>query len=310
MAKISEQSLAQLVIGVADIGLVRGLWVARFGFEIVAACRGPDAALEKLWGLRDGQVEAQLLLRTPGATTGWLHFVQFADPAPPVRRGASPTDYCPKNIDVNCVDMPARRAELLSDGVCFRSNISEYQIGDIVTREVQAPVHDDINLVLIEVFDWPIKLSSLHYGGVTSFVLAIPDLDAESQFYRDALGLDILHEHRVAGKAIEAMIGLPPGGALNLRIMGSEQQFYGRLELIEYEGLPGRNLFPAAHPPALGSLHGRFQTDDLEGLVKHLRSGNIEVREYGEVDMLFGQCRVVSLKSPAGFGIEIFELLS
>ena len=206
---------------------MRDLWVKRFGLDIVAECAGSDPELERLWGLAPGQVAGQLLLRTPGAASGWLHFVAFNDPEPPVRQGAAPHDYCPKNIDVNCADMPARFDELTAAGLEFRSAVSEYAIDDLVVREVQAPVHDDINLVLIEVLDWPIALSSQHYGAVTSFVLAVPDLDAESRFYADALGLDAVLEHRAAGEAIEKLIGLPPGAGLRLRIMGCEQQLFG-----------------------------------------------------------------------------------
>jgi catechol 2,3-dioxygenase-like lactoylglutathione lyase family enzyme len=310
MTLINEQSFAHIVIGVADMQPVRDLWIGHFGMEVVAAQEGADLELAGVWGLDPQQVAEQLLLRTPGTCSGWLHFVRFERPAPPVRLNAAPYDLCPKNIDVNCIDMPARRDELLAGGLNFRSAISEYEIGGITVREVQMPVHDCINTVLIEVFDYPLALSAKHYGAVTSFVLGVPDVTAESVFYREALGLDTVLEHRVAGAAIEKVIGLPPGAALLLRLMGNPDQPYGRAELIEYEGMPGKDLYPQARPPALGSLLGRFETSDLDALVSHLGCCGIHVVELPVASLIFGRCRLAAFKSPAGFSLEAFQRCS
>lgn len=309
MSLIKEQALAQVALGVADLAPVRALWVGHFGLEVVAERAGPDAGLARLWGVEPERIAGQLLLRTPAATRGWLHFVQFNDPAPPVRAGAAPHDLCPKNIDVNCVDMEVRYAELAAAGVTFRSAISAYEIGDIVAREVQAPIHDDINLVLIEVDNWPIDLSPRNYGAVTSFVLAVPDIERESAFYREVLGLELLLEHRVAGEAIEKVVGLPPGAALLLRLLGGADQLYGRVELIEYEGMHGADRYPAARAPALGSLVGRFETDDLDALCARLKASGMPVRDCGTIELISGPARVAATDSPAGFGLELMEPL-
>ena len=169
------------------------------------------------------------------------------------------------------------------------------------------PVHDCINTVLIEVFDYPLALSAQHYGAVTSFVLGVPDVAAESGFYKEVMGLDTVLEHRIAGPEIEKVIGLPPGAALLLRLMGHPEQPYGRAELIEYEGMPGKDLYPHARPPALGSLLGRFETADLDAFVRHLGRCGIQVVELPAASLIFGRCRLAAFKSPAGFSIEVFQ---
>ena len=131
---LTHKSLAHVVIGVADMRVARQLWVDSFGLEIVAERPGSDPGLERLWGLPDQGVVDQLLVRTPQAQTGWLHFVQFANPSPPVRAGAAPHDLCPKNIDVNCIDVPMRFAELEAAGMRFRSAVSEYEIDGLTVR--------------------------------------------------------------------------------------------------------------------------------------------------------------------------------
>ena len=144
-------AIAHVTVGVADLAPVRRLWIDRFGLEIVAARVGPDEGLATLWGISPERIAEQLLLRTPAAPTGWLHFVRFNDPDAPVRQGAAPTDLGPKNIDVNCHDMPARYAELQQAGYAFRSTVVEYEVADLRAREAQMPGHDDINVVLVEI---------------------------------------------------------------------------------------------------------------------------------------------------------------
>jgi len=305
-----QRSIAQLFIGVADMGPVRELWVRHFGLDIVAEVSGRDAELARLCSLPPDAIAAQLLVRTPKARSGWLHFVQFAAPAAPVRADSQPTDLCPKNIDVNCLDMPARYAELAAAGYRFRSAISDYEVAGMQAREVQMPAHDELNVVLIEVDDWPVQLSAQQYGAVTSFVATVPDTAAEAEFYRALLGLDELLVHRITGPAIEKVVGLPAGSALHMRLLGDPDEVYGRVELIAYEQMAGRNLYPRAIPPALGILGCRFRCDDLSQLRDRAARLGIPVTECGTYELIFGRVELIRLSSPAGLVLEIFERAS
>jgi len=304
-----QRSLSQVVVGVSDMSAVRELWLRRFGLQAVAGRSGADPELASFWRLQADAIADQLLVRTPGVTAGWLHFVQFAKPGAPVRAGAVPTDLCPKNLDVNCADMPARHAELAAAGCRFRSAISDYEIGALRAREVQMPAHDDVNVVLIEVHDSPLTLSARQFGAVTSFVTTVPDTAAEAQFYRSVLGLDELLQHRITGPAIEQVVGLPSRAALDMRLLGDARQPYGRVELIAYEGLAGRNLYPLAKPPAVGVLGCRFRVHDLPALRARALAAGCAVEEGGRVDFLFGRAEVCTLVSPAGLRIDLYALL-
>ena len=104
-------AISHITVGTADLAPVRALWIDRFGLEVVAERAGLDESVARLWNIPADQVRRQVLLGTPGAQTGRLHFVQFAEPDPPVRAGAAPTDLGPKNLDANCTDLPGRHAE-------------------------------------------------------------------------------------------------------------------------------------------------------------------------------------------------------
>ena len=300
-------TLAHVVVGVADLAPVRALWVEQFGLEVVAERQGHDPALAALWGLSANTVAGQLLLRTPGASCGWLHFVQFAEPGAPVRRGASTTDLCPKNIDVICTDLPARRDDLLAAGYTFRSAINEYTIGDVTACEVQMPAHDDTNVVLIEVYDMAVDLSARGFAAVTSFVLTVPNTEPEAHFFSDLFGHKLLLQHNISGPAIEAVVGLPPGSMLEMKLLGDPAEALGRVELIAYVGATGENLYPRARPPATGVLALRFAVADLSAWRARAEQSNTKVEVHGELQTVFGSAHMLSCRSPAGCRIEVFQ---
>ena len=302
-------AIAHLTVGVADLAPVRELWIDRFGLEVAATRGGADEGLAKLWGVSPDRIADQLLLRTPGAETGWLHFVQFSQPDAPVRAGAEPTDLCPKSIDVNCKDMPAVYAELIAAGCKFRSAVSEYEVGGIRAREVQMPAHDETNIVLIEILSggFEMKYSPAGYAALTSFVVIVPSTKIEASFYADLFDLDELMHHRITGPGIEEAVGLPSGTALDMRLMGREGNFFGRVELIEYEGLEGKNRFPMAKPPALGTLHCTFAVNSLDRFVERAAKMGVEVVAHENIETIFCAGTVYSVYSPAGLRIEIFQ---
>ncbi|NND54198.1 MAG: hypothetical protein HKN56_04415 [Gammaproteobacteria bacterium] len=299
-------SIAQIVVGVADLTPVRRLWCQHFGLETVAERHGSDPVLENIWGLPEGGISGQLLLRSPGEQTGWLHFVEFTTPARPVRENAATTALCPKNIDINCIDMPRRVAELKAAGFSFRSEVSEYQIDGLTVREVQMPAHDAINVVLIEVPEWDMEMTGAGFSGVTSFVATVSDLAAEARFFSALFSHEELLQHRITGPEIEAVVGLPPGSALDMRVLGDPVNLYGRVELVAYTGIDGDNLYPGAIPPATGSLAVRFAVAGFADWQRRAERMQLDVTHHGDVELLFGRVTLATVRSPTGLMVDVF----
>ncbi len=302
--------ISYVSIGVADMAVAEKLWVEALGLEIVARRQGPDPELGKLWNLSADQFVDQMLVRTPGASTGQLHFVQFREPGEAVRKGAAPTDLGAKNIDVNCVGMPDLVEKLSGAGYSFRSEISEYEVGDIHAREVRMLGHDEINIVFIEILSkgFEVEYSTEGFAALTSFVVIVSSTLKESKFYQDIFGFDEIMHHRITGSGIEAAVGLPKGSALDMRLCGSPDNMFGRMELVAYEGLSGENRFSRAVPPATGILRCGFRTDKLDELLKRVELQDITVGRIFEIDAIFGAGRIVEFSSPAGLQIEVIQL--
>lgn len=302
-------AIAHVTVGVADLQPVFDLWIDRFGLEIVKQRTGPDSGLARLWDIPPESIAEQVLIRTPGAETGRLHFVQFNEPGPAVRQGAAATDLGPKNLDVNCIDMPARHAELEAAGYRFRAGINEIQFGDIRAREVQMPGHDETNIVLVEILSagFDLEYSPAGYGAVTSFVVIVPDTRVEAAFYSTVFDLDELMHHRITGPGIEEAVGLPKGSVLDMRLMGREGKLFGCAELIAYEGFDGCDRFTLAKPPALGTLHCGFAVESVPETVQRARDAGIRVAEFDSIETIFGSGCIGVLHSPAGLRIELYQ---
>jgi catechol 2,3-dioxygenase-like lactoylglutathione lyase family enzyme len=301
--------IAYISIGVADLKPVTDFWIDQLGLEVVARRTGPDPELGRLWNLPGEQFIDQLLLATPGAATGQLHFVQFRQPGQPVRAGAAVTDLGAKNLDVNCTDMPARIAALADAGCVFRSAISEYAIGDIQAREVQMPGHDALNIVFIEVLSegFEVSYSPRGFAAVTSFVVIVQDTRAEARFYRDVFGWEEIMHHRITGPGIEKVVGLPPGAALDMRLVGPPDNLFGRMELITYEGLSGADRFRLAVPPATGILGCGLRVRSIAEIAARAAQHGIDASPLLNVDSLPGRGRCAVLYSPAGLRVELLE---
>lgn len=309
---VSHNAIAHLVIGVRDLTQALTLWVQTLGFEIVVQRSGPDAELAALWDLAPARITAQALLGTPGWEVGRLHLVEFAEPLPPVRAGAKPIDLVPKNIDLVCDGMQRRYAELTEAGYQFRSTPARYEAeehGEVLEIfEALMSAHDNVNAVVLELVGRRFPFTPQGYAGFTSFVPVVPDAEMETQFYQDVLGLPLHFVHRLDGPHIERMIGLPPGGAVEMRMLGSLEVHAGRLEMACYHGVRGEDRYPLAKPPALGTLHAVFFSKALAEIARRAELAGLPLQWHEHIETIFSAGPVLTLHTPAGLRLDIHQI--
>ena len=306
------RSIDSIIVGVQNINEAIELWVNQFGLDIVSERNGIDTDLSRLWQLDDNEVVKQALLATPKIDVGKIHLVQFKNPSTPVRKNANATDLGPKNLDVTCLDLPVKYENLIKLGYQFRSEYVGYQIESIGADvlEVQMPGHDHTNIIFVEQLGEKIQLSKKGYGGITSLVTIVLDLDEETDFFKDVFSLRLAISEDLFGEHVEKMIGLPKGGGLRLNLLeGDETDRYGRVELVTYVGAGKQdNLYEIANPPALGTLHCLFKVETISEIKKRLQRRSINFNEFGSLDLIYGIGEVISFRSPAGLRIDVQEL--
>ena len=308
----SIRSIDTIIVGVQNINEAIELWVNQFGLDIVSEREGIDADLSRLWQLEDDEITKQALLATPKIDVGKIHLVQFKNPSTAVRENANATDLGPKNLDVTCFDLPSKYDELIKMGYQFRSEYVGYQIESIGADvlEVQMPGHDHTNIIFVEQLGEKIQLSKRGYGGITSLVTIVSELDEETDFFMDILSLKEALSEDLFGEHVEKMIGLPKGGGLRLNLLeGDEIDRYGRVELVAYIGAEKQDdLYKIANPPALGTLHCVFRVEDIDNIKNKLRKRSVSFKEHGLLDLIYGKGEIISFRSPAGLRIEVQQL--
>lgn len=308
----STGGVGYITISVRDLDDALSFWVDRMGFQVLRRIQSADDCMATLWGVEPADIAEQVLLTSPGAAAGRIHLVRFAKPGEAVRANAAPIDLGPKNLDITCTGMHAHVEALKAAGFSFRSEIGEYTLDKLHAREVQMPCHDDTNMVFIEVLseapEFQVPFSHKGFAGVTSFVVVVPDTAPEANFYRTLFGWEELLHHRVSGPEIEAVVGLPPGAALELRMMGKPDEPFGRMELVSYERLPGENRFARTQPFATGVIACGCVVESLDDTIAVLAQEGLTVGAVIEGETLLGSGRVVRAQSPAGMKLDLLEV--
>lgn len=306
---IENNAIAVVTVGVENINKALDLWQSIFQFTLRTRKTGADYGLSQIWKLKEDSITDQALLYTPGLAMGYLHLVEFKDPLPPIRSDAAISDLCPKNIDVACTELPTRFNELKELGFEFRSDWVQYEAAGHVVREVQMPGHDDTNIGFLDIKGQDYPFTPSGYAGLSCIVSIVPNVAEEETFYMDILELPSAGRHTLDGPEFEKMVGLPPGGSMDLRLLSEPDNIFGRVELIEYIGSTGKNLYPLSKPGALGLFQEVYFAKNMDAFQEHLIRKKIKFDLRKEVKTIFSSGTICILSTPAGKRIEVHERL-
>ncbi len=138
--------------------------------------------------------------------------------------------------------------------------------------------------------------------------LVVRDLAAQTAFYRDVLGFEVVLERELSGDWVDALLGggpavmdcailQPPGGGARIELLA-----YRTPAPIEIDGL--------TQPSALGLRHIAFDVDNLDQIVKRLQDAEV-VFFAPPVTVPFpvngGRKRLVYFLDPEGVMCELAE---
>lgn len=302
-----ERRFRAVTVACSDVDAALALWTGSFALAVLGERPGGDPALAGLWGIEAAAIGPQYLLGMPGATHGCLHLAGLARPAAPVREGAASTDRCPKNIDLYCADIDAAAARLAAAGRPLRAPPSSFEADGMVVREAQCDGPDGTNLGIMELGGVAMDFGASGFAGIGPVVTTVADIAGEQAFYEQVLALAVCTEHRFAGPAFEKLIGLPAGAGLALAVLGEPEDWLGRVELVEYEQVAGRDLYPRARAPATGTLHLAYQRADAAACAARAGAAGGHCRQLGALDTLAGTGECFELTTPAGFRLYLFS---
>jgi len=297
-----------VTVGVADLDAALELWVDVFGFTELNELDGEDEELATLWQILPADIKRQALIGLPGARFGQLHLVEFIEPGPAVREGAKPYDPSPFGLVVYAEDLPKRVKEMQAAGYTFQTaEPVDLAAGDgSLVREIRLRVHDEVTVVLREGPGQATPFNPRGFSGIAALAKVVDFAPTEGNFYAELMGLELLDEQTHEGLIIEQLMGQLSGSALDIGLWGVAGQPLGQIELIDFRGARGSDLYPVAVPTQLGILHVSYAVSDLAAFKQQLHAAGIHHNERDYRDVIFGSGHFIRFRTPAGMSVEAY----
>jgi len=308
-----------VTVSVSDLDLAMKLWVDTFGFTVLAESGGADRELATLWHIRPSDIKRQALVGLPESREGQLHLVEFSEPGPAVREGARPFDPSPHSLVVYADDLPKRVKEMQAAGHTFVTGAPAEMTAPDGTayREIHLSAHDLVNVVLREPAGQQTGQRTIFtqngFNGIVALISIVEFAVTERNFYARVIGLDLLGELTLEDPITEQLMGLPPGHVLEISRWGEGGTAQGRMaqvglalgqiELVDFRGVRGTDLYPVAVPTQLGILHVSYTVQNLDHFRQRLRAAGIHVNERDYRDVIFGAGRFIRFRTPAGMNM-------
>jgi len=266
--------------------------------------RGPTPpGVLALWGLPAGARGEEWLMGNPGDSFGRVRLVQLSGAGPQRRIRPAAMPWEPGglfSLMVRTRDLDAAWARHQALGFDAFSEPYAFTFGGVALRNIVLRGPDGINLAVYErvrpqLEGWP-NLTRL--SPPFNSMMMVADRARSQRFWEDAgLGLGVLAQGRFTDPAPEMNnfaipANLVTSAARSYAILAEPGAETGRVELMAFEGLGGRDFSAAARPPNLGLASLRWPVAALPDAATVAR-----VEPYGRV-------RLSLLRSPDGVIVE------
>jgi len=295
-------------VGVASLETALALWQDTFGFDVKLGSGEQARELERLWDLPKGAISRHAFIGQSDLDRAKLLLVEYLNPGAPVRQNAKLQDSLPKNIDVYVDQLDVRLKTLKERGYTFRSADPQSFVTDGITvREIHMPAHDETNIVILERSELPVSYTDNGFFGIGMIIVTVPDIDLEQRFLQNLLDLNLATDIQLAGPELEAVTGLPPGTQWLIKILGEPDFFGGQIELVEYRGVEGENLYARAEPGALGLTSVAYEVDELDEIADYLTGINHPHRRTSDISLANSCYDAILLRTPAGMPVHLLE---
>lgn len=146
------------------------------------------------------------------------------------------------------------------------------------------------------------KLTSVAHTGFT-----VQDLERSIAFYRDLLGMQLVHQRDTTAPYVSQVTGFA-GARLKIALLKVGPEDPHTLELLQYVSHPGEPTDRATNRP--GNGHLALRVDDLQAWYHRLSAAGVKFRSPAPVPLTDGVnagAYAVYLRDPDGFTIELIQ---
>ena len=308
MTRISEIAFATM--GVRDLRTTTTFYRDVFDYEQLAAGEiGPQLAA--LWQVPAGTRARYAVLGRRGATRGRLRLLACEPPGEHAwGQYDRYFDYGHYAINIRVPDIRSHWTRIIGAGARPKSGPTHWVVEpgmeawDSLSWDPDGTLLDSYTIT-----GRPDVFRDLqgHASEVETIAIHVGDADRSKRFYA-ALGYSTFFDRRIDD--LGAFFHLPDGVVLrDVNLYKPECSGIGRIEIVQYEGLPGNPVGPLARPPRRGILSISFECEDLEAVAAIVREhgGALESGPH-EVELpAVGPVRAQVATGPDGEMLELYQ---
>lgn len=145
---------------------------------------------------------------------------------------------------------------------------------------------------------------------VANVGLHVADIDRSLGFYRDRLGLTVVHDSGWLADPSVLALTATPGGAIRIVNLAGTGAGGATITVVQVDGVPRRPP-PVAEFHDPGTVHVAMDVPSLDAALAHLAAaGVVPLAAPGEISGGgAGHARVAFLRDPDGFFVELVQRL-
>ncbi len=310
----------EAVISVTDIAAATATWVEVGGFEVICQRQG-DAALARFWDLPQDTRIDEVVLKKTVSDRGLIRLVKFHG-LPQVQIRSSGTAWDTGGIFdlyLYTVDVDGVFAALRTRGWQAYNDPVGYVLGPFDIREVIMRGPDGEVLVIMQKNAPPYDKSlwgvDQGLGWPFNSALLVKDYDAHMSLFADQLGWS---KHLGGTNISDAPGENPLGYPWNLAqtvprhfqaFANNESDRNGSVQIMQVDGMTGKDFSSRGKPPNLGILTLRFPVPDVGVFSERFTANGGVIRATAQALDLppFGKIDMVAAETPEGARLEFFS---
>jgi len=319
MSAYKIKNIREVLYSVGDLEKVLHFFVEYGGWNIVGEYNSTQKILD-FWDLGDSASCQEVLLQSNHHATGQIRLVKYHGVEQTyIRSSQQPWDTGGiMDINLRVHEVARTFDELRELGWHGLSDPLLQEMGPFKLYDILMKGYDDTIVAFTHSINPPMNLTSPIKlpSHVYNASLVVKNLESSRQFYVDQLGCKLLTEYEVRkDKPQENMFGLPHNLADKVTCKANILSFEGTrdvaFQIIEFDGISGKDFAAKAKPPNRGFLLYRVEVENLTAYFQHLNLHNVLINNpIQKIDLSpYGLCHAFSVISPNGVWFTFYEII-
>jgi catechol 2,3-dioxygenase-like lactoylglutathione lyase family enzyme len=312
------QKASEVVFSVKNLKKAAANYTELLGWKEVHSGNVSRSLLDS-YGLPKDATADEILLNFQRIDFGQIRLIQFNNiPQKYIRSGGKTWDIGGiMDIDLRVSDIDLIYRRLQDNGWHGYEDPVNQTMGPFTLRECVVRGHDEVNIAIVERTVPPLPNPDNLVGCISNVYLSaliVSNIDEAEDFYCNKLGFKLMNDINFReNHEGPSLFGLPHNltdkVTAKLKIIAPTESRDSMFDLIEFEGVRGRDFTEYAIPPNLGILLYRIPVVNLAAYYDFIQTNG--VKPYISMQTIdyqpVGQINQFAIRSRDGVIIEFWE---